>query len=179
MKKNKVIAVILGVFCVSSIPAAIDAGSIGDGVGALILGAAFGFGAYKLWNKKAPQKFGEINYPPVTNYGPGESPRIHSKLSGHFLPEHQRRLSMIYRTHDHEDDQTTVDDELRFVYEPENEYDHEAIAVYHNSEGKIGYIQRHLTREFKINIGENGPYRTRLTIYKDPKEYWAEFDIWR
>lgn len=103
--------------------------------------------------------------------------RFSSELRGHFLHERQRKLSKLYRMNNPEDNEAIVTTGIYFQYEPDNKHDPNAIAVYHEDYGQLGYIARELTGEFREKIDINLPYKTNLSIYKDPSEYWADFSV--
>lgn len=103
--------------------------------------------------------------------------RFSSELRGHFLHERQRKLSKLYRMNSPEDNEAIVSTGLYFQYEPDNKHDPNAIAIFHEEYGQLGYVARELTSEFREKIDINLPYETRLTIYKDPSEYWADFSV--
>lgn len=103
--------------------------------------------------------------------------RFSSELRGHFLHERQRILSKLYRMNSPEDNEAIVSTGLYFQYEPDNKHDPNAIAIFHEEYGQLGYVARELTSEFREKIDINLPYETRLTIHKDPSEYWADFSV--
>lgn len=103
--------------------------------------------------------------------------RFSSELRGHFLHERQRKLSKLYRMNNPEDNEAIVSTGLYFQYEPDNKHDPNAIAVFHEDYGQLGYVAKELTSEFREKIDVNLPYKTYLSIYKDPSEYWADFSV--
>lgn len=103
--------------------------------------------------------------------------RFSSELRGHFLHERQRKLSKLYRMNNPEDNEAIVSTGLYFRYEPDNKYDPNAIAVFHEDYGQLGYVAKELTSEFREKIDVDLPYKTYLSIYKDPSEYWADFSV--
>lgn len=103
--------------------------------------------------------------------------RFSSELRGHFLHERQRKLSKLYRMNNPEDNEAIVSTGLYFQYEPDNKHDPNAIAIFHEEYGQLGYVARELTSEFREKIDINLPYKTYLSIYKDPSEYWADFSV--
>lgn len=102
------------------------------------------------------------------------------EVKGHFVHERQRTLFKIFKDNydkEIEHDETLVSNCIKFVDEPENEYDPNAIAIYVNGYGQIGYVPKNQTKELKETIHLEDDFKSYLTIYKSDKEYFAELQI--
>lgn len=104
------------------------------------------------------------------------------EVKGHFVHERQRALSRAFRDHYDKDnepreDETTIFDALELVAESDNEYDPNAIAIVMRAYGLVGYVPKEKTEELRANINLDEPYRTAITIYRDPKEYFADITV--
>lgn len=102
------------------------------------------------------------------------------EVKGHFVHERQRILFKIFKDEcikEIDDSEAQASNCIKFVDEPDNKYDPNAIAIYVNGYGQIGYVPKNQTKELKETIHLEDDFKSYLTIYKSDKEYFAELQI--
>lgn len=173
------------IFCIGFLAVMVDyfsKGSNGEGAIALALAVACGYGAYAYLFKKAQEKeqlpqeqptssqgysFPHVSIQRESGYSPDipQQPKEFPVKRGYYVKYHYDDVEAAVRDR-YADHALQPGDALKFIPEPNNQYDAGAVAIYHGAD-KVGYMYRGRLQDMCRDFTERGDKVAGIVVSDD------------